>query len=621
MARRVKDQPFTGQEQIREQGLTDTPIKIPQYILKIYSQVNCQFSKKAFSLKAKQDPRVDAWFKKISDKYGFQISPHYVYLAAVKYGLTLFMPKRCLYCGKLLGLDKVIRQFCSKECRFKSDIPKKKLVSTLLKRYGVTSPAKSKAVQDKMKATCLARYGVENVYQAEQFKEKIRNTNLVRRGVDYPMQSVEVRDKSKQTCLQKYGTDSFSKTNEFKEKNKRTMLERYGVDNTLKSKSLRNKFTNTMISRYGVPYTAQSEDLKKKFIKSKRNNHFEVYKSILGLKNIDCLSSKENYISYKPMRLQCRSCGYTWLEEPTSITTCIICKECKAKNLACSSLEEKDLLSYISSLYSGKIVSNTRAVITPYELDIYLPEKKLAFEFNGTYWHSENLGLDPNYHFHKTKLCNQLGIRLIHIFEYEWMYNQNKIKNLIKSALGIFEHKLYARNCKIKDISSKDYEIFLIENHLQGSVKSSIRYGLFYNNELVSVIGFGKSRYKKDELELHRYCVKAGYQIIGGFSKLIKDVCKLENIKKFISYIDLAHFSGKGYKKVGFTKVSISKPSYVYIKEEQILSRYQCQKHKLKSLLGDSFDPKLSESDNMMLANYKKIYDSGSLKVALELDA
>ena len=497
----------------------------------------------------------------------------------------------------------------------KSGLLYKKAKETCLKRYGVDSPAKVKKFQDKMKATCLAKYGVQNVYQSEEVKEKIKKTNMSRLGVAYPMQSVEIIAKSKQTCLQKYGTDSFVKTAAFKEKNKRTMLDRYGVDNTLKSKELRKKFTKTMIDRYGVPCSAQSEEIKHKYIASKRNNHFDVFVAILRSKDIECLSSTQEYLEHKPIKLKCLVCNHTWTAESSSIASKLFCEKCRDKATRCRSNKEIEVLNYVRSLYSGKIVHNTKQAISPLELDIYLPEKQLAFEFDGNYWHSENVGIASTYHFEKTKLCSQAGIRLIHIFEHEWDFNQKKIKALIRSALGIYKIRIYARQCVIKEISSKEYEIFLSEYHLQNSVNSSIRYGLFYKDELVSVIGFGKSRYKKDEIELLRFCTKADYQIIGGFSRLIKHACKTNNIQSFISYIDLAHFYGRGYKKVGFEKVSVTKPSYVYIKGTEVLSRYQCQKHKLKKLLGQSYDQDLTETENMVLARYMKVYDSGTLKV------
>ena len=149
---------------------------------------------------------------------------------------------------------------------------------------------------------------------------------------------------------------------------------------------------------------------------------------------------------------------------------------------------------------------------------------------------------------------------------------------------------------------------------MQNSVNSSIRYGLFYNNELVSVIGFGKSRFKKGEIELYRYCVKAGYQIIGGFSRLIKHACKENSISRFVSFIDLAHFNGRGYKKAGFKLIGKTSPSYIYIRGDEIKSRMQCQKHKLAAFL-EEYDPNLSESDNMALNDWDRVYDCGNIKV------
>lgn len=597
-------------------ALADEPTLIPQYILDIYASARRQFSARGFEIKAALDTRVDKWFEQVSKKYGFQVSPYYVYLASVKNRLASFTPKRCLHCGKIIEqLDRPNRQFCSKECQHKSDILKKKTADTCIKRYGTAAPAKSKQVQDKMKATCLARYGVQNAYQSAEVKEKIKKANVSRLGVEYPMQSAKIRDKSKQTCLQKYGVESFSKTSEYKEKNKSTMLKRYGADNTLKSKALKEKFTKTMIDKYGVPYAAQSDEIKHKFIKSKRNNHFDVFTAILRSKDIECLSSKQDYMEYKPVKLKCAVCNHAWIADSSVVASKLFCEKCKDKATRCRSNKEIEVLNYIRSLYSGKIIHNTKQAISPLELDIYLPEKHLAIEFDGNYWHSENIGTASTYHFEKTKLCNHAGIRLIHIFEYEWDFNQKKIKALIRSALGLYKTRLYARQCVVKPISSKDYRVFLSEYHLQGAVNSSIRYGLFYKDELVSVVGFGKSRYKASETELLRFCTKSDYQVIGGFSKLITHACKLNNMHSFISYIDLAHFHGRGYKKVGFEKVSVTKPSYVYIKGNSVLSRYQCQKHKLEKLLGTAYNESLTETENMVLARYMKVYDSGTLKV------
>jgi hypothetical protein len=96
----------------------------------------------------------------------------------------------------------------------------------------------------------------------------------------------------------------------------------------------------------------------------------------------------------------------------------------------------------------------------------------------------------------------------------------------------------------------------------------------------------------------------------GELSRLIKH----SKIQDLISYVDLRYFNGSGYEKAGFKLESKSSPGYIYVKDSEILKRYQCQKHKLAKLLGDKFDPLLTEEENMSLSGYYKIYDCGMLK-------
>ena len=154
------------------------------------------------------------------------------------------------------------------------------------------------------------------------------------------------------------------------------------------------------------------------------------------------------------------------------------------------------------------------------------------------------------------------------------------------------------------------YKQFLDVNHIQGGINSSLRLGLFYQGELVSVIGFGKSRFKKGEYELHRYCSKLYTQVIGGFSKLIKH----SGVNEFISYVDRSKFNGSGYMSIGFKILGYTEPSYVYIKNKEILRRMTCQKHKLSNIL-ENYDETLTEEENMINNGYIKIYYCGNIKM------
>lgn len=274
--------------------------------------------------------------------------------------------------------------------------------------------------------------------------------------------------------------------------------------------------------------------------------------------------------------------------------------------------DEEYIYKYVTSIYSGTVIQHTRKIIAPLELDIYIPDKKVAIEYNGVYWHSINAGLDKNYHLNKTLMCEKQGIRLIHIFQNEWKDHSDICKSIIASALGIYNQKIYARNCIVKEVLSKDAKQFLETNHIQGSVSSSYNLGLYYNNELVQLITIGKSRYKKDEYELLRMCSKLNTQIIGGFSKLMTN----QPFQSIYSYIDRSKFLGKGYYRSNFKFVVYTKPSYYYWSSMSgKLNRLVCQKHKLVKILGNKFDPNKTEQQNMINANFYQIYDCGNIKV------
>ena len=127
------------------------------------------------------------------------------------------------------------------------------------------------------------------------------------------------------------------------------------------------------------------------------------------------------------------------------------------------------------------------------ELDLVLPNNNTAIEFNGVYWHNE-LYCDKNYHLHKTRLCEDKGIELIHVFEDEWSFKQEIVLSIIKNKLNLTPNRVYARKCEIKEIPPKKYKDFCEQNHIQGYVSAKIKLGLFYDGELVSIMSLGGLR-------------------------------------------------------------------------------------------------------------------------------
>lgn len=285
-------------------------------------------------------------------------------------------------------------------------------------------------------------------------------------------------------------------------------------------------------------------------------------------------------------------------------------------NYTASNLEI-DTYNYIKSIYNGDVIQHDRSLLKGKELDIYIPDKKLAIEFNGTYWHCDEL-VGKNYHQEKSIECIKQGIQLIHIFEYEWVdiNKQNLIKQLLKDKLC--ESKIYyARQLSIKEVAKKDEEEFLNKYHIQGFSGSKTAIGLYDNNELLGIMTFGAPRFdNKADCELIRMCFKTGINVVGGSERMLKHYIDTYKPLSIISYCDLAKFNGNSYFRLGFTtsKENLTSPNYVWVSpsKNEVLTRYQTQKQKLVNLGLDAYGD--TEDEIMKNLEYLKIYDSGNLK-------
>lgn len=278
-----------------------------------------------------------------------------------------------------------------------------------------------------------------------------------------------------------------------------------------------------------------------------------------------------------------------------------------------ASQSELELRSFIESIYNGKIEYNTRSVIPPQEIDIYIPELKTGIEFNGNYWHSE-INKERNYHQEKTIKAAKAGVRLIHIFEYEWVNNNRAIKTFIKQLFDKNKQVVYARNTKVIDIDKYTEKEFENKYHLQGYSKSNTAIGLTYNNELIGIMTFGKSRFNEKSTEVIRLCYKDTVAVVGGTEKLISAYINKTNDTNIISYCDISKFTGNSYSRVGFKVDRITEPNYVWTNSNsEVLTRYQTQKNKLVSKgLGVESE---TEADIMYRLGYYRVYNSGNIKL------
>jgi len=400
---------------------------------------------------------------------------------------------------------------------------------------------------------------------------------------------------------------------EIKQKRSNTLLKNFGeyANSPFEITSIKNKAKQTILNKYGVKNVF--------YIKKFRSNVSTAQdKSVIfnKLNGYDIIYLDKNKILVKNL---CDIHGDVVMDSITFYNRAhrnrngIICPICNPIN-SFSSLE-KGFIKLLSEINVTKYKKNTKDIIAPYELDFYFPNKKIAFELNGLYWHSE-IYKDSNYHKNKSDLCAAKDIQLIHIWEDDFYEKYDLIKSVVSSKLGITPKRIYARKCKIKKITSKNYRLFLDDNHLQGSINSSIRLGLFYNNKLVSVMGFGKARIslgtKQSEgiYELHRFCSKKYYTIVGGASKLFNYFEKNFKYDKIISYAKRDYSNGNLYRKLNFEFVHNTSPGYYWVIDNKRKHRFNYRKDQIQT----NENKHLTAVEIMHNKNYFRCYDSGNMK-------
>ena len=396
--------------------------------------------------------------------------------------------------------------------------------------------------------------------------------------------------KSEIKSLEKWGTKHSLKSDIIRDKINKTNLEKYGSKSPMSSKIVKEKSKRTLMKKYGVDHISKTEYFRKKFK----------------------VANDPNYSYYAENSISVFNCnkGHTFsissdIYHHRKLSNINICTNCYPLNENVS-IKELELLEFIKLNYSCEIISNYRDDI---EIDIYLPELKLGFEFNGLYWHSE-VYKDKNYHLEKTNWFKEKGIRIIHIWEDDWTFKKDILKSQILNLLSKSQNKIYARKCIIKEVNSKDARFFLDNNHIQGFVGSSIRIGLYNNNELVSLMCFdnreGRKKMEIGGWNLSRFCTVLNTNVIGGASKLLKYFISNYSPKRIVSYSDNSWSIGNLYETIGFYKVCDPKIDYKYL-----INGIKINKQKFKK---SNLNTNLSESEYMKSINFYKIWDCGKTK-------
>lgn len=276
-----------------------------------------------------------------------------------------------------------------------------------------------------------------------------------------------------------------------------------------------------------------------------------------------------------------------------------------------ASKTEKHIKNWLKSL--GFEFESNVDILDGQEIDLYNNNLKLGIEYCGLYWHCEDSPepRDRKYHYNKYIRCKKKGINLITIFGDEWRYKEKQVKSFIKSKLGIFDRKIYARNCTVSKISKHDGNKLLHQFHIQGvSKRSKQMFGISYDGEILGVVSFSLHHRDSSKLCLDRLCFKGGISITGGSSKLIKNATKHFNRKydSVVTWSDNRWSSGNVYKKCGFILDGELPPDYSYVEMSNPRIRKSKQSMK-KSNINCPDD--MTEKQYCKQLGYSRIWDCG----------
>ena len=324
--------------------------------------------------------------------------------------------------------------------------------------------------------------------------------------------------------------------------------------------------------------------------------------------------SKVNYVDYDTkVCIICPKHGEFWQTPDSHLQG----KGCRLCNKSVSK-KEKELIDIINNDFGIQTINGDRSVISPYELDIFIPDKKIAIEYNGLLWHSEEYGKGKYYHLNKLNACKRTGVRLIQIFEDEYVNHSEIVLNKLKHILGLQKNlqNIHGRKCEIREIDCSTSKSFLNKYHIQGFARATVYIGAFYNEELIGVMTFVKS--SGNRYELNRFASNYNYVCQGVGGKLFKYFIRKYNPTLVKSFADMRWTIDEKsniYTKLGFTLDSHTPPDYYYYLQNEGLMRqhkFNFRKNILQKKYG--LPSTMTEREMAKELGCKKIWNCGLIK-------
>lgn len=470
---------------------------------------------------------------------------------AIKQNIVNLM---CPVCNNnLRSFDRKIYNTCSKECGIKfninkSDVSQKSKLHKILRNI----PENIQSNQYKIINEYIEeiRYLFDIYSNVERkidnlsiiinaYRNNFTNEDLLCKNCFINLRKIDKNRKFSPTCSIECGYNFRNKDNEYKINNLLQVKSSLITCNKLPS------FTNEFY-KFCIEYIEELRYLFDKYPQIERN-----------IKNISLVKKLHNEDIVNPFCCYCQ----TKLRKLTDKNHLLItCNNQQCKELASNSSQfEVEICNFLNKNNINYL--QRQRILNGQEIDILLTEHNLGIEFNGGFWHSEQQGKDNNYHLNKTLIAKDKGIQLIHIFDFNFVGNESKWFNFIKAKCKKITNKIYAKNCIVKSID-REYLSF-INSYSFNIHDSNIKYGLFYNDELVSIIGVSIIN---NEYWLDNYATKFDLVVVGGLSKLINYFVVKYQPKQIKCNLDRCYNDGKLLEKIGFKLIDTLAPDCVYLK-------------------------------------------------------
>lgn len=543
-----------------------------------------------------------------------------------------------------------------------TQISLEKSKATQLERYGVDNVAKLDSSKAKSRATCLEKYGKEHYLATPECREKLKD-HCLEKGGENPGQIQEYRDKAKETSLERYDFEYYSQTQEWLTRTKETNFHNLGYENPFLSPDIKSKIIQTNQDKYGNNYPIQNPEVKKRaeltmlhhygvrhfpqsdqYQEKRLKSNFEKYGTEFPTQNKEIRKKIQNtnlknhgnasYLGTKA----CQKQTIRFMQEEFGVDYYSQTEECKEKiNKTCMERygmpavawmrrnrkfgkSESLLGKWLNSL--GFNFKSNYTLIPGREIDLYEGSLGLGIEYCGLFWHNE---MSPaprgqKYHIEKYNRCRDLGVRLITIFEDEWIGRKEQCQNFLLSVLGKTPRKIHARSCDVVEIRKDELFAFCENHHIQGRPRSClVAFGIKYEGELLGVMSLSHHHRQNHTTEavLNRFCMSSDTHVAGGASRLFSR-CRAwaaeKEYKSIISWSDNRWSDGNVYKKLGFTfhKEIPEDYSYVIVKKpSKRISKQSCMKR------NTGCPKEMTERDWATSQGLARIWDCGKKRWAI----